>query len=104
MSQDEILQQTVSIIKEGCYSTVNGVTTVKTLTGIIILSYSDTKITLYNPFFDEKICDHVSQYKHVEYNIKDLTKEHLGEILALFKRRLNCSINKYKHYLSCSAL
>ena len=104
MKQNEILQQTVSTIKEGCYFTLNGITTIKTLTGIIILSYSDTKITLYNPFFDEKICDHVSQYKHVEYNIKDLTKEHLSDILVLFKRRLNNSINKYKHYLSCSVL
>lgn len=99
MTQSEVLQQTIALTKEGSYSVINGTTTVKTLNGVLILSCSDTKITLYTPFFNENICEYVSQEKYGEYDVNELTEETLERILTIFNKRLQNSINKYKQYL-----
>lgn len=99
MKREEVLQKVIEKTKEGSYSTSKGITTIKTLDGVIILSCSDDTITFYTPFFNLNICEHVSQEKYGEYDVKELTDEVLERILNIFHKRLLRSINKYKNYI-----
>lgn len=99
MKREEVLQKVIEQTKEGSYYTTKGITTIKTLEGVTILTCSDNTITFYTPFFNLNICEHVSQEKYGEYDVKELTENTLERILNIFHKRLLRSVNKYKNYL-----
>lgn len=99
MLQGEVLQKTISIIKQGNYISGEDTTTISTLEGVTILTYTKEKITFYVPMFSENIEQVVISKKYGEYNLNELKEEQLVRILNLFSKRLEKSLIKYKNYI-----
>lgn len=100
MTPDEVLKIVIAETKEGSYSTTNGITTIRTVTGIAILSCDSETITFYVPMFNEHICEYVTSEKYGDYSIDELTEEQLTRIIKLFETRLKKSETKYRKFLT----
>ena len=96
MNHESILKKVIEHTKEGSYYKSFDKTIIKTIDGIIILTYTETDISFYVPTFDENIADFVVSKKYGDYAIKDIDDEMLVRILELFKKRLHKSYEKLK--------
>ena len=99
MKPEEILKAVIDITYEGSYATWKGVTTVRTLDGLAILSYNDTRITFYVPAYNPNVADHVIAEKYGDYDMAALDAPTLKRILELYLHRKKKAYAKYSRIL-----
>ena len=95
MKPEEILKAVIEATYEGSYATWKGVTTVRTVDGLAILSYDETQVSFYVPMYNPNISDRIVSEKYGDYPVEALDRDRLDRILKLYLHRKKKVYEKY---------